>query len=225
VRDLRATRPFGFTLQVGGGIASVLDYTDALYAQFPRAAALVFVAIYSVLLLAFRSVILPLKAVLTNVLSILASFGVLVSVFQEGLFSNVLGFTPLGYVEASLPILLFCALFGVSMDYQVFLLSRVREAYDSGLDNRASVAYGLQRSGRIITSAAAIVVIVSASFVSADIVLVKALGLGTAIAVLIDATVVRMLLVPATMRLLGDWNWWSPRWLLRSFPGKGGHVA
>src|SRR5262249_35696234 len=140
VRDLRATRPVGFTLQVGGATASVLDYTDALYAQFPRAAGLVVVATYIVLLLTFRSVLLPLKAVLTNVLSILASFGVLVSVFQEGLLSNILGFSPLGYVEASLPILLFCVLFGVSMDYQVFLLSRVKEAYDSGLDNRASVA-------------------------------------------------------------------------------------
>src|SRR5207342_741073 len=104
------------------------------------------------------------KAVLTNVLSMLASFGVLVTVFQDGLFSDVLGFSPLGYVEASLPIVLFCVLFGLSMDYQVFLLSRIKEAHDSGLDNRASVAIGLQRSGRIITSAAAIVVVVSLSF-------------------------------------------------------------
>jgi len=225
VRDLRATRPVGMALMVGGGTANVLDYTNALSTRFPRAAALVILAVYLVLLATFRSAVLPLKAVLTNVLSMLASFGVLVTVFQDGLFSDVLGFSPLGYVEASLPIVLFCVLFGLSMDYQVFLLSRIKEAHDSGLHNRASVAIGLQRSGRIITSAAAIVVVVSVSFVAADIVLVKALGLGTAIAVLLDATLVRALLVPAMMRLLGDWNWWSPAWLQRYLPTLSGHVA
>ena len=152
--------------------------------------------------------IIPLKAVLMNTLSILASYGALVVIFQEGAFSNVLGFEPLGFVEASLPILMFCVLFGLSMDYEVFLLSRIKEAHDCGADNTSSVAAGLERSGRIITSAAAIVVLVSLSFVAADIVLIKALGLGTAIAVTLDATLVRALLVPATMRLLGKWNWW-----------------
>jgi RND superfamily putative drug exporter len=124
-------------------------------------------------------------------------------------------------VEASLPIVMFCVLFGLSMDYEVFLLSRVKEAYDGGADNTTSVALGIERSGRIITSAAAIVVLVSFSFVAADIVLIKALGLGTAIAVFLDATVVRALLVPATMRLLGDWNWWAPGWLRRILPAGG----
>jgi RND superfamily putative drug exporter len=225
VRALRATPMKGFALLVGGGTASVVDYADRLSTEFPRAAALVVIATYVVLLVTFRSVIIPLKAVLMNVLSILASFGVLVSVFQDGMLSNVLGFQPLGFVEASLPIVLFCVLFGLSMDYEVFLLSRVKEAYERIGENRASVAIGLQRSGRIITSAASIVVLVSLSFVTADDVIVKALGLGTAISVLLDATVVRALLVPATMRLLGDWNWWAPAWLRRRWPEASFYVA
>jgi RND superfamily putative drug exporter len=209
VRAIRATPPpDGFQVLVGGGTAGVIDYADRLYAQFPRAALIVVAAIYVVLLWTFRSVVIPLKAVIMNTLSILASYGALVVIFQEGALSNVLGFEPLGFVEASLPILMFCVLFGLSMDYEVFLLSRIQEAHACGADNASSVAAGLERSGRIITSAAAIVVLVSISFVAADIVLIKALGLGTAIAVLLDATLVRALLVPATMRLLGDWNWW-----------------
>ena len=220
VRSIRATPPpVGFRLLVGGGTAGVIDYADRLYEQFPRAAAIVVLAIYVVLLWTFGSVILPLKAVAMNVLSILASYGALVVIFQEGAFADVLHFKPLGFVEASLPIIMFCVLFGLSMDYEVFLLTRVQEAHFDGADNAASVARGLERSGRIITSAAGIVVLVSLSFAAADIVLIKALGLGTAIAVLLDATLVRALLVPATMRLLGDWNWWAPpwlRWVLRS---------
>jgi putative drug exporter of the RND superfamily len=216
VRAIRATPPPDrFRLLVGGGTAGVIDYADRLYEQFPRAAVLVVLAIYVVLLRTFGSIVLPLKAVAMNVLSILASYGALVVIFQEGALSGLLHFQPLGYVEASLPILMFCVLFGLSMDYEVFLLSRVQEAHLDGADNHTSVARGLERSGRIITSAAAIVVLVSLSFVAADIVLIKALGLGTAIAVLLDATLVRALLVPATMRLLGDWNWWSPSWLPR----------
>jgi RND superfamily putative drug exporter len=214
LRAIRATPPPpGFTLLVGGGTAGVVDYADRLYQQFPRAAAIVVVAIYLVLLRTFGSVLIPLKAVLMNVLSIMASYGALVVIFQEGALSDVLHFQPLGFVEASLPILMFCVLFGLSMDYEVFLLSRVQEAHLNGDDNPTAIARGLERSGRIITSAAGIVVLVSLSFVAADIVLIKALGLGTAIAVLIDATLVRALLVPATLRLLGDWNWWAPRWL------------
>jgi putative drug exporter of the RND superfamily len=216
VRTIRATPPPpGFKMLVGGGTAGVIDYADRLYDQFPRAAVVVVLAIYLILLRTFGSVIIPLKAVLMNVLSILASYGALVVIFQDGALAGVLHFEPLGYVEASLPIIMFCVLFGLSMDYEVFLLSRVQEAYLDGADNSTSVARGLERSGRIITSAAAIVVLVSLSFVAADIVLIKALGLGTAIAVFLDATIVRALLVPATMRLLGDWNWWSPTWLRR----------
>jgi RND superfamily putative drug exporter len=154
-----------------------------------------------------------------NTLSILASYGALVFIFQQGHFSHLLNFTPIGIVEASSPILMFCALFGLSMDYEVFLLSRIREAYAETHDNTAAVALGLERSGGIITSAAAIVILVSAAFASADMLLVKALGVGMAIAVLLDATLVRGLLVPATMRLLGDANWWWPWPFNRLLPG------
>jgi RND superfamily putative drug exporter len=224
VRAIRATPPPpGLRLLVGGGTAGVIDYADRLYEQFPRAAVVIVLAIYLVLLRTFGSVVLPLKAVIMNVLSILASYGALVVIFQDGALSGLLHFEPLGYVEASLPIIMFCVLFGLSMDYEVFLLSRVQEAHLEGCDNTTSVARGLEHSGRIITSAAAIVVLVSLSFVAADIVLIKALGLGTAIAVLLDASLVRALLVPATMRLLGEWNWWAPAWLPRFFRSRAPH--
>jgi RND superfamily putative drug exporter len=222
VRRLRTIDPPpGLELLVGGGAAAGLDYVDGLYGQFPRALAFIAITSFLLLLLLFRSVVLPLKAIFMNALSITASFGALVIVFQDGALSGPLGFQPPGYVEASLPILMFCVLFGVSMDYEVFLLSRVMEAYRQTGDNRASVAHGLQRSGGVITSAAAIIVLVSGSFIAADIILIKALGFGTAIAVLLDATLVRALLVPATMRLLGKWNWWAPAPLRRLLPGWG----
>ena len=203
---------------VDGGTAEIVDVVDEMYAEFPRVALVIVLSTYLVLLFLFRSVVLPLKAILMNVLSIIASYGALVFIFQDGHFARWLDFEPLGFVEASLPILMFCLLFGLSMDYEVFLLSRVREAYLDSHDNTSSVAIGLQRSGRIITGAALIVVVVTLSFVSAQIVLVKALGLGIAIAILLDATIVRGLLVPATMRLLGDVNWWLPGWLARLLP-------
>jgi RND superfamily putative drug exporter len=207
-----------YEMLVDGGTAEIVDVVDEMYAEFPQVALVIVVATYSVLLVLFRSVVLPIKAIGMNVLSIVASYGALVFIFQEGHLSGLLGFEPLGFVEASLPILMFCLLFGLSMDYEVFLLSRVREAYLERGDNRASVAAGLQQSGRIITGAALIVVVVTISFVSAEIVLVKALGLGIAIAVALDATIVRALLVPATMRLLGDVNWYLPGWLGRMLP-------
>ena len=198
---------------VGGGAAGLTDFVDRLYSDFPKAVAGIVIVTYVVLVLLFRSVVLPLKAVIMNMLSLLASFGALVLVFQDGWLSGVLRFEPLGFVEATLPILLFAVLFGLSMDYEVFLLTRVKEAHDAGLDNAESVAVGLERSGRVITSAALVVIVVSLAFVTADIVLIKAVGLGAAIAVFVDATIVRSLLVPATMRLLGEWNWWAPAWL------------
>jgi RND superfamily putative drug exporter len=156
-----------------------------------------------------------------NVLSILASYGALVWIFQDGHFHEILGFTPQGFVEASLPVIMFCVLFGLSMDYEVFLLSRIQEEWERTGDNDRSVAMGMQRSGRIISSAALIVVVVTASFVSADVVLVKALGFGIALAVALDATIVRALLVPATMKLLGNANWWIPEWLGKILPKTG----
>ncbi|MCC7106139.1 MAG: MMPL family transporter [Chloroflexi bacterium] len=211
VEQIRATRlGAGLAIEVGGGTAGVVDYVDGLYGGFPPVLLFVVISTYLLLLALLRSVLLPLKAIVMNTLSLVASYGALVAVVQEGMFAKQLGFTPPGFVEASLPIIMFCVLFGLSMDYEVFLLARIKEAYDQSGENTASVAQGLERSGRIITSAALIIVLVSGSFALADIVLIKALGLGTAVAVLLDATVVRALLVPATMRLLGSWNWWMP---------------
>ncbi len=218
--ELRTMELPGLTLLVNGGTAEIVDVVAEMYGDFPKAIALVVAATYLVLLVLFRSVLLPLKAVLMNGLSILASYGALVWVFQEGHLSRFLGFSGLGFVEASLPVIMFCVLFGLSMDYEVFLLSRIREEWERTGDNTQAVAVGLQRSGRIITSAALLVVVVAGSFVTADVVLIKALGFGIALAVFLDATVVRALLVPSTMRLLGDWNWWLPSPLHRLLPAR-----
>lgn len=217
---IRSYEPGGnVSIIVDGGTAEIVDVVSEMYGAFPVAIALVLVATYIVLFLLFHSVFLPLKAIAMNTLSLLASYGALVWVFQDGHLEGLLRFESLGYVEASLPIIMFCVLFGLSMDYEVFLLSRVREEWERTGDNTEAVAIGLQRSGRIITSAALIVVVVTLSFISADVILVKALGFGIALAVFIDATIIRALLVPATMRLLGHWNWWMPRWLARVTPG------
>ena len=207
--------PDGVEVLVGGGAADVKDVVDGVAADFPRTALFIIVTTYLVLFVLLRSVVLPAKALVMNTLSLTASFGALVWIFQDGNLSAILGFMPLGFVETTLPVILFCVLFGLSMDYEVFLLSRMKEVWDATGDNTEAVARGLERSGRIVTSAALIVVVVAGSFAFADIVLIKALGLGVAIAVALDATVVRALLVPATMRLLGDWNWWMPAWLAR----------
>ena len=207
--------PDGVEILVGGGAADVADVVDGVAADFPRTALFIIVSTYLVLFALLRSVVLPAKALVMNTLSIVASFGALVWIFQDGNLSGVLGFQPLGFVETTQPVILFCVLFGLSMDYEVFLLTRMKEVWDATGDNTEAVARGLERSGRIVTSAALIVVVVAGSFAFADIVLIKALGLGVAIAVALDATVVRALLVPATMRLLGRWNWWMPARLER----------
>lgn len=211
VQTIRNTQPgHGITVLVDGGTAANIDYVDSLYSDFPIALLVISLTTFFLLFFLFRSIVLPLKAILMNILSILASYGALVLIFQDGFLHQLLGFTPLGFVEASSPILLFCTLFGLSMDYEVFLLSRVQEAFWQTGDNRRAVALGLQHSGGIITSAAVIVIVVASCFATADMILVKALGLGMALAVFLDASLVRGLLVPATMRLLGDWNWWLP---------------
>jgi RND superfamily putative drug exporter len=202
--------PDGMEVLVGGGAADVDDVVNRVAADFPRSALFIVVATYAVLFVLLRSVVLPLKALVMNTLSIVASFGALVWIFQDGNLSALLGFQPLGFVETTQPVILFCVLFGLSMDYEVFLLSRMKEVWDRTSDNTEAVARGLERSGRIVSSAALIVVVVAGSFAFADIVLIKALGIGVAVAVALDATVVRALLVPATMRLLGRWNWWMP---------------
>jgi putative drug exporter of the RND superfamily len=223
VGDLRSSGgplapPAGMAVLVGGGAADVEDVVSGIGAEFPRTALFILVSTYLVLLLLLRSLLLPLKALAMNTLSIVASFGALVWIFQDGNLSMLLGTRPLGFVETTQPVILFCVLFGLSMDYEVFLLTRMRETWQATGDNPTAVATGLERSGRIVTSAALIVIVVAGSFAFADIVLIKALGVGIAIAVALDATVVRALLVPATMRLLGKWNWWLPTLLERRLP-------
>jgi putative drug exporter of the RND superfamily len=209
VDEVRAIdAPEGVSLLVGGLSAGQKDFISSLYGKAPYAAAFVLGVTYLILLVTFRSVFIPLKAVIVNILSLTASFGSMVFVFQDGNLSNLLNFTPLGFVDATLPILMFCTIFGVSMDYEVFLLSRIREAYENGDSNTASVAKGLVATAGIITSAAAIIIVVTGAFAFTGIILTKAVGLGLAVAVFVDATIIRVLLVPATMRILGDWNWW-----------------
>ena len=208
----------GGQVLVTGQTADDLDIIGYILDKTPIAVGVVVLVTYLVLFLLTGSIVLPLKAVVVNLLSIAASFGALVWIFQQGHLSNVLGFTPQS-IDPSVPVILFSIVFGMSMDYEVFLISRMQEEYRRTGDNRSAVAEGLQRSGRLISGAAAIMAAVFLAFGLADVVLIKAIGIGLAIAVVIDATIVRMLLVPAIMRLLGDLNWWAPRplaWLHRS---------
>ncbi len=197
-------------MYVTGGTADLMDSIDVIYGSFPVAIIYVLVTIYIALFSLFRSIVLPLKAVIMNGLSIFATYGALVFIFQEGNLQGVLGFESMGYTDAIMPIVLFCITFGISMDYEVFLLSRVKELYDENGNNTASVALGLERTGRIITSAALVMILVCGSFALADIVIVKMFGVGLGLAILIDATLVRALMVPAIMRVMGDLNWWCP---------------
>jgi RND superfamily putative drug exporter len=197
-------------VRVGGQTASLVDLLDSLGDLLPWMALLVVLATFVLLFLAFGSLVLPVKAVVMNVLSLGASFGALVWIFQDGNLSGFLGFTPTGTVEATQPILVLAIVFGLSMDYEVFLMSRIREQYDLTGDNTAAVATGLQRTGGIITSAALLLLVVIGAFSLSGITFIKMIGIAMLIAVVIDATVVRTLLVPATMRLLGRANWWAP---------------
>jgi RND superfamily putative drug exporter len=219
VTDIRSFDPGeGRAIHVDGGAADLKDILDSLYSLFPYVVAGVLVITYLSLMLLFRSLVLPLKAVVLNVLSVFAAYGALVFVFQDGHFSGLLNFNSLGSIEATVPILLFTIIFGLSMDYEIFLLSRVSEAYRRNGDNAGAVVEGLEKSGLIITGAAAILIVVAASFVLADVIVVKSIGLGLAIAIFMDVTIVRALVAPALMRLFGDWNWYLPRWLDRLLP-------
>ncbi|HEX3491796.1 MAG TPA: MMPL family transporter, partial [Streptosporangiaceae bacterium] len=178
-------------------------------------------ATFVLLFLAFGSVVLPIKAIAANLLSLAATFGVVTWIFQFGHLSGLLGFTATGTIEPSMPILMLAIIFGLSMDYEVFLLSRIRERYDQTGDNTAAVASGLQRTGGVITSAALLLVIVVGAFSASGITFIKLLGVGMIVALIVDATIVRVLLVPATMRLLGRANWWAPRPLRRLYARYG----
>ena len=208
-------------IYVDGGAASTNDLVNSLYSRFPIVAAVVILLIFISLMILFRSIVIPLKAVVLNVLSILASFGALVWVFQEGHLSFLLGIEARGVTEATTPIVLFAVLFGLSMDYEIFLLSRIKEAHSETGRNRESVKMGLQRSGAIITGAALILIVVGASFVLAEVATVKSIGFGLALAIFIDVSVVRILVAPALMRLFGKWNWWFPAWLDGRLPRIG----
>ena len=196
---------------VTGQAASQVDFTDALAERVWWAVAIVVVATLVLLFFMTGSVLIPVKALLTNALSIAASMGVLVWVFQDGHLSGLLGFTSTGGIETFVVALVVAFAFGLAMDYEVFLLSRIKELHDAGAHPDVAVSAGLQRSGRIITSAALVIIVVFAGFVFGELLIIKQVGFALAVAIFIDATIVRMLLVPATMTLLGRWNWWAPR--------------
>jgi RND superfamily putative drug exporter len=212
VREIREYRSVGDgTLVVGGRIAMDVDATSYIVSRAPYAIGFVIAATFAILFVLLGSVVLPIKAVLMNLLSIAGSFGALVYLFQDGhLFVH--DPRPL---EPSLPVLLFCVLFGLSMDYEVLMLTRIKEARDRTGDDTLAVAEGLEKTAGLITSAAAIMIAVFAAFAMARVVVVQAVGVGMALAVFVDATIVRVLLVPSTMRLLGALNWWAPKSLLR----------
>jgi RND superfamily putative drug exporter len=198
---------------VSGGPAFNVDYFHLVDSSTPTVFAFVLGLSFLLLLLAFRSIVVPAKAIVMNLLSVGAAYGLLVLVFQKGYLHSAFGFQKTPTIEAWVPIFLFCVLFGLSMDYHVFLLSRIREHYDQTHRNRESVAVGLQATGRIITGAALIMVIVFGGFSTGNLVAFQQMGFGLAVAVFLDATIVRSLLVPSAMALLGDWNWYLPRWL------------
>jgi RND superfamily putative drug exporter len=204
-----------FPVKVGGDPSEAVDFRNSLKDRLPWAIGVIVLATFVLLFLMTGSVVLPLKAIVMNVLSLGATFGALVWIFQDGHLASVLGFDAPGALDLIMPVVVFVFAFGLSMDYEVFMLARIKEVYDETGDNDAAVAIGLQRSGRIITSAALLIVIVFIGFTTGEIVAMKQLGLGLALAVIIDATIVRTLLVPATMKLMGRWNWWSPRLLAR----------
>ena len=200
------------SLQVAGFAAYSLDTLDTIKENLPIALAFIFISTIVLIFIQVRSVIIPIKAIVMNILSISASFGMLVFVFQWGYGADLLNFTPQP-IEATNPVIMFCIVFGLSMDYEVLMLSRIHEEWERTGDNTLAVANGLQRTGRLITGAAAIMVVVFSAFGLSSVIILKQIGLGLALAILIDATIVRALVVPATMRLMGKWNWWSPAWL------------
>lgn len=221
VKELRTDRANSLPnlkVQVTGQTASELDTIDAIAQRLPTVLAVIMVATFIVLAVLLNSIALPIKAMIANLLSMGASFGALVFIFQWGHFQKFLNFTPVGYLDVLLPIVLFCVLFGLSMDYEVFLLTRIKETYDSlklsgkasSKSNTESVIVGLEETGQLITSAALLVIIVTSAFAFTSLIIIKALGLGIAIAIAVDASLIRLILVPATMKLMGKWNWWTP---------------
>jgi RND superfamily putative drug exporter len=210
VREIRDIDPASGSALVGGLTADTVDLLASVGSHLPWMGLIVVGVMLVLLFVAFGSLVLPLKAVVMNLFSITASFGVITWIFSDGHLSGLLGFESQGYLDATNPILMLAILFGLSMDYEVFLLSRIREQWDRTRDNDLAVVTGVQKTGRIITSAAVLLAVVIGAFATSGIVFMKMLGVGMLVALLVDATVVRALLVPATMKLLGTWNWWAP---------------
>jgi RND superfamily putative drug exporter len=216
VKRIRAlSAPAGTTMLVGGATADFVDFQSSLGRHLPIALAIVIVATLTILFLMTGSVVLPIKSLLMNFLNLSAVFGLLVLIFQDGRLQSFLNYTSPGAIEQTMPILLFAVAFGLSTDYAVFLLSRIKEARDAGAGESESVAIGLERTGRIVTAAALLFAVAMFAFATSKIIFIKENGVGTALAVLIDASVIRALLVPSLMALLGKWNWWAPAPLRR----------
>ena len=209
VRDIRAVAT-SFDVSVGGPSAQLVDSKASLFGRLPYAGAIIAVVTFVLLFLMFGGLLVPLKALLLNILSLTATFGAMVWIFQDGHLSNVLKFTPTGTIDATTPVLMFCIAFGLSMDYEVFLLSRIKEEHDRHGDNTRAVAVGLEKTGRIVTAASLLIAVVFIAFATSGISFIKLFGLGLALAVLMDAFVIRATLVPAFMRLAGEANWWAP---------------
>jgi uncharacterized membrane protein YdfJ with MMPL/SSD domain len=221
-RLLKAVRavplPSGASALVGGDTAELVDHLASLQDRLPLAASIILGTTFVLLFLLLHSLIVPLKAVVLNVLSLAATFGFMTWVFQDGHFERLLDFTSSGSLDAAIPVLVFALAFGLSTDYEVFLVSRIREEYERTGDNTGSIALGVEKTGRIITSAALLLIVVVSAFGASQVLAMKEIGIGMAVAVAIDAAIVRSLLVPATMRVLGDWNWWLPPLLRRTRP-------
>jgi len=216
VAEVRST-PAPFDTLVGGPSAQLVDSKASIFGRVPVAAGLIALVTFVVLFLMTGSVVVPIKAIVLNLLSLSATFGAMAFVFQDGHFAGLLNFTATGTLDSAMPVLMFCIAFGLSMDYEVFLLSRIKEEHDATGDNMASVAVGLERSGRIVTAAAAILAVVFIAFATSQITFIKMFGVGMALAVIMDATLIRGALVPAFMRLAGNANWWAPRPLRRLY--------
>ncbi|TMK83402.1 MAG: MMPL family transporter [Actinobacteria bacterium] len=214
VKAVRAT-PAPFAVLVTGPSAQLVDSKASIGGRLPLAALIIALTTFVILFLMTGSVVVPLKAIVLNVLSLSATFGAMVWIFQEGHLASSLGFTPTGTIDSTSPVLMFCIAFGLSMDYEVFLLSRIKEEYDRTGENTRSVAVGLERTGRIVTAAAALLSVVFIAFATSSITFIKMFGIGMALAVIMDATLIRGVLVPAFMRLAGRANWWAPGWLRR----------
>jgi len=198
---------------VTGMTAISRDFNAQMKASAPIVFVFVLLLAFGLLLVSFRSIVIAIKAIVLNLLSVGAAYGILVLVFQHGWGKGLLGFDYTGGVMAFLPVFLFVILFGLSMDYHVFILSRIREAYDRGMSTEDAVAHGIKTTAGVVTSAAIVMVFVFSIFGTLSMIMLKQFGVGLAAAVLIDATIVRGVLLPATMKLLGDWNWYLPRWL------------